>query len=234
MTENLPLFEFKKNEFKSIYLDGCGQCFTGHLSGCWKQYVNADKRILIFALCLIGKYLPQRKEINVCGKGNKANKLVITSAGIMTNNPSGAYNSTHTNNNWFQTVTEDKQNAAPEHNEVKAALCGQIVFHKKTWGGAVYGVSWWYCSALFPPFQMSPIPKSDEANDSRGPTQILLALKRGSFIQLSVFFVFFFILLQSHRLSHLCQVHQEETQQVQKLRQSSCSALPTDQPVLEQ
>lgn len=106
-----------------------------------KQYVNADERVLIFVLCLIGKYLPQRKEVNVCEKDNKANKLVITSAEIMTNNTSGAYNSTHTNNNWFQTVTEDKQNAAPEHNEVKAALCARLVLHKKTRGGAVDGDS---------------------------------------------------------------------------------------------
>ncbi len=42
-----------------------------------------------------------------------------------------------TNNNWFQTVTEDKWNAVTQHHEGKAALYGQPVLDKRPMGGAL-------------------------------------------------------------------------------------------------
>ena len=145
-----------------------------------------------------------------------------------------------TNNNWFQTVTEDKQNAVTEHHEGKAVLHGQPVLEKGTheWcsGGGGQRSNITQRGAPFLPLQMSPTETwTDGPDDSGGRHRYHCGLQAG--IPHSTVWVFFFSVPFNQAVPHTYVKSTKGNKRWTagaKPRQSSCSNLPTSQSLLEQ
>lgn len=141
------------------------------------------------------------------------------------------YITTWTSNNWFQTVTGDKQTAATEHCEGKAALRGWPVLENDP-RVALRGGRGSLSSTL----DVTGSVSNWWTRWQRRATLISLAFKQASLTQLRgcfLFLQFHFNQTVHHTYVRSTRGNKQRTAGA-KPRQPSCSALPTDQSVLGQ